>query len=153
MKEHYPNSDKFAPEIGLHIQSDPLLSEAVAALVAQGKEIKASELAWISFERAQRAHGTAVSRAEAELSEQDLAAREQVRKEAVARARIDAGVITGSAGGGGVHENTQLASTSKEEIARLGREMARTGEAPGSPAAEAWRRAVIGLPPEFYENK
>lgn len=152
MEQKYPKANQFADEIGLHVQTDPVLAEAVAALIAQGKEIRASELAWLSFERTMNASGSAITRAEAEKTEEELAAREQVRKEATARARADAGIVSGSAGGVGIHENPTAGGSSREEIAQLASEMARQGDAPGSPAAARWRHAVIGrfLDPSLF---
>ena len=154
MEVKYPDASKFAAEIGLHVQSDPLLSKAVAALVSRGEEVEASELAWVSYERAVKMSGDSTARAEATLTEQELAAREQVRNEAVARARVDAGVITGSPGGAGIHQNLDV-GPGREEIESLAAEMRRQGDAPGSPAAAAWRHAVIGrfLPADLFPNQ
>ena len=149
MSHKYPNAEKFANEIGLFISSDPLLSEAVAALVARGKEIEASELAWISYERSVKSNETAETRAAAQKTEDDLLVREQVRKEATERARRDAGIVTGSPGGAGIHQ-TPNQSTNREAIDYLAAEMRRSGEAPGTPAAAAWRKAVIKLDPSVF---
>lgn len=151
MDEKYPAAQKFATEIGLHVQSDPLLAKAVAALVAQGDEIGASEMAWLAYERAVKSNMSETERADAEKTEMELAAREQVRNEAVERARKDAGVIVGSPGGAGIHQNLDTGA-SREEIEMLAAEMRRQGEAPGSPAAAAWRHAVIGrfLPADLF---
>jgi hypothetical protein len=151
MKEKYPTSEKFAPEIGLHVQTDPLLAKAVSALVAQGSEVEASELAWLSYERAVLTHKTTETLEQAKETEADLAARGQVRQDLKERALKDAGVVVGSPGGAGVHTNGNVAS-SAEEIERLAQAMKRQGESPGSPAAAAWRHAVIGrfLPPDLF---
>jgi hypothetical protein len=154
MDEKYPNASKFAAEIGLHVQSDPLLSKAVAALVSRGEEVEASELAWLAYSRAVQMSGDSVARAEAQMTEEELKAREQVRNEAVARARVDAGVIQGSPGGAGIHQNADV-GPGREEIELLAAEMRRQGDAPGSPAAAAWRHAVIGrfLPHDLFPNQ
>ena len=155
MSNKYPQADQFANEIGLHVSSDPLLSEAVAALVARGKEVQASELAWLSYQRTTKMLGDVASRADAEKVETDLSAREQVRNEAVERARKDAGIVTGSPGGAGVHQNPDAGGSSQAEIAALAAEMQRTGDAPGSAAAARWRHAVIGrfLDPNLFGSK
>jgi hypothetical protein len=152
MAERHPNSAKFANEAALYLQSDPLLAAAVNALFKSGERIKATELAWTSFERV---HGAQVNAEKLEADtkkEEDLAAREQVRKELVENARRDAGVVAGSAGGAGVHTNPNAGARSREEIDALTQRMRVEGDAPGSPAAVAFRRAVIGpsLDPAFF---
>ncbi len=151
MDGKYPKASQFATEIGLHVQTDPLLAKAVAAMVAQGNEVEASELAWLSYERAVLATQSTETRAQAAETEADLAARGQVRQDLKERALKDAGVVTGSPGGAGIHTNPNQAS-SAEEIERLAQLMKRSGEQPGSPAAAAWRHAVIGrfLPPDLF---
>lgn len=144
MKEHHPDSLTFADEIGLFIQSNPLLQEAVSALVAQGKEIKASELAWTSYSQDRGMTNAAEIRAKAAEKEAELAAKGQVRSELVEAARADAGVVTGSAGGQGIHQKTGTSGPSREEIAQAAAEMSRTGEAPGTPAAARFRDLIIG---------
>jgi hypothetical protein len=144
MNKNHPESLKHADEIGLHIQSDPVLQEAVAALVASGKELQASVLAWQSYSRAVSDGSMAVAKVEAENKEVDLAAKEQVRQEALARARADAGVVKGSAGGQGIHENNNATGASREEIAALQNQMRMEGDAPGSPAAARFRHLIIG---------
>jgi hypothetical protein len=116
----------------------------VQALLAQGDKVGATEHAWVSFERAHGAQVASTDRAKAEAKEVELAAREQVRKEEVDKARKDAGVITGSAGGAGAHENRNAGGSSHDDIARAREAMIREGEAPGTPAAAAFRRMVIG---------
>lgn len=143
MEAKYPKSNQFATEIGLHVQSDPLLSKAIAAMVSQGSEIEASELAWLSYERAVLMNSNTETHAKAAETEADLAAREQVRNEHLARARKDAGIVTGAPGGAGIHQNPGMA-TSQEQIEHLAQQMKREGETPGSRSAAAWRHAVIG---------
>ena len=151
MDSKYPKASQFATEIGLHVQTDPLLAKAVAAMVAQGNEIEASELAWLSYERAVLTTQNAETVKQATEVEADLEARGQVRQDLKERALKDAGVVVGSPGGAGVHQNPNQAS-SAEEIERLAQLMKRSGEAPGTPAAAAWRHAVIGrfLPPDLF---
>lgn len=144
MRDKYPESMNFTDEMGLHIRANPLLQSAVNALAAQGKEIEATELAWQDFDKVRLGGQAASLRAEAETKEIELSAREQVRKEAVERARADAGIVHGSPGGGGVHERPDAGGLSREQIAAMGDAMRMHGEAPGTPAAAAWREATIG---------
>ncbi len=152
MKEHHPAAERFSEEVAVYMQSDPLLASAVNALLAQGNKVGATELAWVSFERAHGEQVAAADRAKAEDKEADLAAREQVRKEQVEKARKDAGVITGSAGGAGGHEKTNAGGASREEIQAAVEAMRREGDAPGSPAAMRFRAMVIGpsLDPSIF---
>lgn len=152
MDAHYPNSLKHSTEIGLHIQSDPMLQEAVAALVAVGKEVQASVLAWQSYERAVGDGSAAVVMADAQAKEADLAAKGQVRQELLDKARIDAGVIKGSAGGQGIHENQNATGASREELSALQAQMRMEGDTPGSPAAARFRHLIIGrhLDPSIF---
>lgn len=151
MAENHPASTRFAEETALHIQSDPLLAKAVNALLAQGDRLGATLLAWQSFEKAHGEQVSAEEKAKAESKEADLAAREQVRQEQLEKARKDAGVIQGSAGGAGVHQNPH-AATSQEEIVAARERMIREGDAPGTPAAKRFRDLVIGpsLDPTFF---
>jgi hypothetical protein len=153
MTNKYPDSATFAEEVGLHTRSNPLLAEAVMALVAQGREQRAAELAWTEFDKSRGGSVTpTLSRAEAEIKELDLAAREQVRKEARDAALKDAGIVHGSAGGSSSVETPGVTGPSQEDISRYADQMRREGEAPGSSAAARWRHAVIGrhLPPELF---
>jgi len=155
MKSNHPESLQFADEIGLHLASDPLLSQAVGALVAQGKKNEASALAWKSLKQAMDAGVFATTKAAAEAKEVDLAAKEQARQEAVAKARIDAGVVTGSAGGQGIHLGGEAAGTSREEIEAARSQMRLEGDAPGSPAAVRFRHLIIGqhLDPSIFGGR
>lgn len=151
MADHYPASIRFSEEVALHVTSDSLLGSAVKALLAQGNRTAATELAWKSFERAHGDQIAAEDKTKAESKEADLSAREQVRKEQVEKARKDAGVIQGSAGGAGVHERS-AAGGSREEIEAARDAMRREGDAPGSPAAMRFRHLVIGpsLDPSLF---
>jgi hypothetical protein len=149
MTSNYPQSARFTEEVNLHLQSDPLLNAAVNALLAQEKRLEATELAWKSFARTHEDMLSSQEHAKAEEKEADLAAREQVRKEQVEAARKDAGVVTGSAGGTGIHENPNAAG-SREEIAAMRDGMRREGDAPGSPAAQRFRELVIPLDPSIF---
>lgn len=142
MQERYPESLQFSEEMGLHVKSNPLLQKAVAALAREGDEIAASELAWTEFSKV-RTTMTGLA-ADAERVEIAGSAREQVRQEFVAAARRDAGVVTGSAGGTGVHEAPGITGPSREEISMAAEGMMREGVGLGSRSAEAWRAMVIG---------
>jgi hypothetical protein len=150
MKTKYPGSERFSEEIALNLQSDPLLASAVDALFAKGKRLQATELAWKGFAQSHGDQIAATAQTKAEEKEVDLAAREQVRKEAVERARRDAGVVTGSAGGAGAHENQNASGPTREHIDQLREAMRREGDSPGSPAAAAFRRAIIPLDPSIF---
>lgn len=149
MERTHPDSKQFADEIGLYVQSQPLVQEAVAALVAQGKEQKAAELAWVEFDSA-RTNGTLAATLTAAANKQiQLEAGDQVRREAIDAARKDAGIPGTSAGG--VHERTDTAP-SRDEIAAAAAAMRAYGSQPGNPAAARWRELTIGrmLPPEIF---
>jgi hypothetical protein len=152
MQKNHPESLTRSAEIGLHIQSDPVLQEAVSALVAQGKEVQASVLAWRSYERAVNDGTTVKERAAAEEKEVDLAAKEQVRKELLEKARRDAGVIQGSAGGVGIHESPEAGAPSREELNAAVAQMRHEGEGLGMPAATRFRHLLIGrtLDPSIF---
>jgi hypothetical protein len=151
MKTAYPDSVTFSDEVGLHVRSNPLLRDAVEALVAQGREKRAAELAWIEFDKT-RGNLPVANRAEAIKQEVELEAREQVRKEARDAALKDAGIVHGSAGGASAVETPGVTGPSQDEINGLAAAMRREGETPGSRSAEAWRRATITrfLPPELF---
>jgi hypothetical protein len=153
MKEKHPNAERFSEEVAVFIDSDPLVKRAVQALLAQGDRQGATEHAWVSFERAHGAQVVAADHAKAEATEADLAAREQVRQEQLRIARKDAGVISGSAGGAGAHENKGATGASREEIESARERMRREGEAPGSPGAMLFRKMVIGPSLGFLNNQ
>jgi hypothetical protein len=142
MEQHHPESLNFVDEISLHVQSDPLLQDIVAALAAQGKEGKASEAAWKSYQQHVNLQTTTALVTDATTKEATLAAGEQVRKELVDNARKDAGIISGSAGGQGTHERPQT-DMSSEERAILQEQMRREGGTPGTAAGAAFRRALL----------
>jgi len=147
MTKTYPQAAPFADEIGLFVQTNPLISKAVNALVASGDRVGATELAWVSFDRARSSGQTQATLAAAMQKEVQLGAADQVRKEAVDAARIDAGVPT--SGASGVHE-AKAAVASQEEINALANAMRAYGDQPGSPAAAEWRRHVIKLDPKVF---
>jgi len=151
MKKNHPDSMNFVDEIGLHIDSEPLLQEAVAALVAQGKADKASELAWTSYRRSAQLTAVSTATATAQHTENVLNANEQVRQELVDAARKQAGVLTSSAGGHGVHA-TPAGSSSQEQIAAYTDAMRREGMTPGTSSGQAFRELVIGpsLDPRYF---
>lgn len=153
MDSKYPEAKNFTDEVGLFVRSNPLLAEAIDALVAQGRDQRAIELSWIEYDKSRGGSGLPnMSRAEAEVKEADLQAREQVRKELRDAALKDAGIVQGSAGGAGVHENVGSAGSSQDEINAYADGMRRTGEALGGVDAARWRHAVIGrfLPPGLF---
>jgi hypothetical protein len=149
MEKEHPESLQFADEIGLYVQSEPLIQEAVAALVAQGKEQKAAEFAWKEYNSASKNGALAASRAAAETVEVKLLAADQVRQEAVEQARKDAGISGTSATG--VHERTAT-GPSQDEINAAADAMRTYGTQPGNPAAARWRALTIGktLSPEIF---
>lgn len=149
MKADYPESEQFADEMGLYVQSQPLLAEAIAARVARGQELEASILAWNEFKKAQDAGLTNASLAAAKTEEVKMEAADQVRKEAVEQARKDAGIPGTSAGG--VHARPD-AAPSQTEIEAAAEAMRAYGAQPGNPGATRWRELTIGrsLPPEIF---
>ena len=151
MSTKYPASARFSDEAALYVKSDPLLASAVNALMAQGRKLEATELAWQTYERVHGAEIATSDHAKAQDKEEDLKAREQVREEKVREARRDAGVIVGSSGGAGIHERNASGS-SRDEVAAATEAMRREGDAPGSPAAMRFRQLVIGpsLDPSIF---
>ncbi len=151
MKENHPDAERFSEEVALYVQSNPLLAKAVNALLKGEDRLGATELAWTSFRDAHGAKVTAETQAKDQAKEDELAAREQVRKEQLEAARRDAGVARGSVGGSGVHEGGGLRG-SAEEIEAARNRMRLEGEAPGSPGATAFRRMIIGpsLDPSIF---
>jgi len=155
MSAHYPDSLKHAAEIGLHIQSDPVLQEAVSALVASGKELQASILGWQAYQRSVLDGSAVTVQAAAVEKEEALAAKGQVRQELLEAARKDAGVIQGSAGGQGIHENGAASGATGAELSALTAQMRMEGDAPGSPAAVRFRHLIIGrhLDPSIFGSR
>lgn len=150
MTKNYPQAEKFADEIGLFVQTNPLISKAVNALVASGDRVAAAEMAWKSFDAARGSIEHATTLAAAQTKEIQLEAADQVRKEAVDQSRIDAGIMASSAGG--VHEVNRVVPTQSEiEAAAAG--MRAYGMQPGNPAAAAWRKMVIPLDPKVFPDR
>jgi len=149
MTDNYPDASKFADEIGLFVQTNPLIDRAVKALVASGDRVGAAELAWVQYDKARGTESVQATLAAATDKEIRMDAADQVRKEAVDAARKDAGVISSSAGG--VHENVRT-SPSQSEIEAAAAGMRAYGAQPGNPAAAAWRRMVIPLDPKVFET-
>jgi hypothetical protein len=137
MTKHYPRSVDFVDEMGLHVRSNPVLAKAVNALSAQGDHIGATALAWESFERTlpPAVPLTTEEQAAAERKEIEGAAQEQVRKEAVQSARLQAGVSGSSVAG--AHESVEVGA-SADEVAAAAREMNATG------LGHRWRSLTIG---------
>jgi hypothetical protein len=148
MKKNYPDALKFADEIALYMESEPLIGSAVSALVLQGKKQEAAVLAWRSYETAVKAGNVQSTLDAARTKEVQLEAADQVRKEAVDKARKDAGIPGTSAGG--VHERPSAPDQSEIEAAAAA--MRAMGSTPGNPAAARWRELTIGrtLPPEIF---
>ena len=143
---------KFADEIGLYVQAEPLVAKAISALVAKGDEqsvIDATVFAWQQYDKARQNGSAAASLAVAQQQEIKLEAADQVRKEAVDQARKDAGIPGTSAGG--VHETTG-AQVDQNEIEAAAQAMRAYGSTPGNPGAAKWRELTIGrtLPREIF---
>jgi hypothetical protein len=152
MAEKYPESLSVSDdEFGVFMQSNPRLARALNAMRAQGQEIEAAEFGYTEFAKS-RGTLTGAPLASAQRVEDDLAERERVRLELRDKALIDAGVVHGSAGGSSAVETPGIVGPSQEDINQLADRMRREGEAPGSPAAMAWRQATIGrfLPPDLF---
>jgi hypothetical protein len=149
MEKNHPDSIKFADEIGLYVQSAPQIAEAITALVATGMEQSAALLAWQSFDAARRAGTVEASLAAGQTMEIEMMAADQVRKEAVDKARKDAGIPGTSVSG--VHSPGPVAPD-RSEIEAAAEAMRAYGTQPGNPAAARWRELTIGrtLPPELF---
>lgn len=155
MLEKYPDSANVNDdEFGLFLRTNPLLVDAMTALRAQGRDQRAAELGYTEFVKARSGVAPAggMTRAEAERKEEDLAAREQVRKELRDQALKDAGIVHGSAGGSSSVETPGVTGPSQDDINAAAARMRREGDAPGSPSAMEWRRMTIGrfLPPDLF---
>jgi len=140
MDERYPDAKNFSDEIALFVQSDPLIAEAISAFAAKGKEKEATEFAWKQFNLSRGVATTIDKQAADQVKEIHLQAADQVRKEAVAQARMDAGVMTTSATG--AHEAP--AAPSRAEIEAAAAAMRAYGIQPGNPGAARWRELTIG---------
>lgn len=137
MRTNYPDSVNFTDEINLFVNTDPMTGTVVRTLLAAGKKEEAAVTAWQNYARAASVETNAKIRTNNIQKETVLDAADQVRKEAVERARIDAGVPTTTAGG--IHESPE-ASTSREEI-----EAAAAGMAAGDVgSAILWRKLTVG---------
>jgi hypothetical protein len=154
MAQKYPDSVNVDDaEFGLFLKLNPLLTEAMQALRAQGREQHAAEFGYTEFVRSRGgAPIMGATRAEAERKEIDLSAREQVRIEARDAALKDAGIVHGQAGGSSAVETPGITGPSQEDINSMASRMRREGDGVGSAAAAEWRRATIGrfLPPELF---
>lgn len=135
MRLHHPESLNFTEEIGLFTQTDDLTNDIVVSLISQGKQRQAAEAAWKNFRQARDMAELSTTHAAAVKTEITLEAGEQVRKEAVQQARVDAGVATTIAAG--THEAPNTGGATREEIAAAAAEM-RAGN------GERWRALVIG---------
>lgn len=149
MEKNHPESLKFADEIGLYVQSQPQINEAISALVRAGQEQSAAVFAWQMFDAARRATTAEATLAAAQTTEIKLQAADQVRKEAVDQARKDAGIPGTSVSG--VHSDGPKAPD-RSEVEAAAEAMRAYGSTPGNPAAARWRELTIGrtLPPEIF---
>ncbi len=149
MDERFPEAKNFADEISLFVQSDPLVATAVTAVANKGNEKGAAELAWKMFSLARGVAVTATQTSADQARETHLQAADQVRKEALAAARMDAGIMTTSASGG--HEAPN-AGPSQAEIDAAAVAMRAYGTQPGNAAAARWRELTIGkdLPDSIF---
>jgi hypothetical protein len=132
METKYPGSSHRADELHLYVQSEPTVSSAVAALLQQGKEFEATELAWRLMTSSSPSQSPALT--PAQVKQETLTAQNLVRQEAVDAARKDAGVFTSA--GGGVHEAPAV-GPSQDEIAAAAAYGHRTAD------WSQWRRAAL----------
>ena len=135
MQVNHPESVNFTEELNLFVAANPALKNTVANLLKDGDKIGATEFAWVKYNAAREAQTAQTTHAANVTQEIKLTAAEQVRQEAVAAARRDAGVVTTSAGG--VHE-TVPQTADQDEIELAAAEMRRTG------LGDRWRQLVIG---------
>lgn len=125
LRKNHPNALNFADEMGLMVQSNPLLAAGVAAMIAKGDRIGAAVEVWKQFSAIQGLKDAVADREAAETKEVALSAADAVRREATDQARKDAGVISSSTSG--VHETPGGVGPTPEQIAQAGREMMSTG--------------------------
>lgn len=151
MRTNHPDAEKFSDEVALYVRSNVPLAKAISRLKADGDLVGATELAWTTYRDVTGAQVTTEKTAADQTREDALAERERVRNEQREQALKDAGVIRGSAGGSGVHQGGSQRGTA-EERAALAARMRIEGDAPGSPAAAAFRQMVIPLPPGLFPN-
>jgi ElaB/YqjD/DUF883 family membrane-anchored ribosome-binding protein len=135
MQEVAPESLVYSNEVGLYVQSTPLVAAAVGAMIQQGKLNEAAELSWTMFKSAHEGMTLEQINAATTAKQVQLEAGDQVRREAVEQARKDAGVITSSATG--VHETPGAVGPTQEEIDRAAAEM-QAGD------GTRWRALTIG---------
>lgn len=136
MRANYPNALNFADEMGLMVQSNPLLAAGVAAKIAQGDRVGAAVEVWKLFSSSQGLQNAVEARKAAETEEIRLAAADAVRREATEQARRDAGVHGSSATG--IHETPGGIGPSPEQVAQAGAEMMSSG------LGQRWREMTIG---------
>jgi len=137
MRKNHPESVNFTEEMSLFKQANPLIALAIDSMIEKGKQREAAEFAWTEYQKDVNGKIATADRVSAETKEVKLIAAEEVRKEAVAEARKDAGVVTSAVSG--THENPQV-GVDQDEINQLGAAMQR-GDVN---AGVAWRNAVFG---------
>lgn len=135
MRQSYPDSINFTDEMGVFVASNRPLKLAVDSLMKEGNYQEATELAWVNYRANVDLVSLGAKRVEDTKKEIQLEAADQVRKEAVAQARVDAGVSTTVAGG--VHESPKQRSN-LDEIEAAAAEMRATG------IGDKWRALVFG---------
>ena len=135
MERTAPRALLFVDEMALFVGANPILAKAVDALSSKGDLIGATELAWDAFSRTLPPAGSTAEEQAARQKELELAASETARKEAVDKARREAGLPSTSAGG--VHQTPELGA-SADEVAAAAREMNATG------IGYRWRSLTIG---------
>lgn len=135
MQQVAPESLLYSNEIGLYVQSDPLVKEAVTQLVKSEQLNQAAELSWKLFQMAHPNLKPGETTAAAEAQRIALEAGDQVRREAVEQARKDAGVS--ASGASGVHVSPAASGPSQEEIDLAVQEM-NAGD------GTRWRALTIG---------
>lgn len=140
MREKYPESVNFTNELGLFVRANPLIAAGVDGLIAKGREIEATEFAFLEFKKTHQLTQANEKLGIAEKTEIQLSAAEQVRKEAVDKARMDAGVVSTTASG--VHERVDQ-GPSTDEVELAASEMRRTGDSPGTLGGARWRQLTI----------
>jgi hypothetical protein len=135
MDNLYPGSSNRADELTLYVQSNPHVATAVSALLAEGKEFEATEMAWRLMTMESPTPPSQPTLTDDMVRETKLQAQDSVRQEAVDAARRDAGVLTTA--GSGVHEAPPPATTRDEITAAA---------AIGHKTADysMWRRAALG---------
>jgi hypothetical protein len=146
MQEVAPDSLNYSNEIGLYVQSTPLVAAAVGALI-QAKNLNgAAELAWQLFRGAHQGMSPAEVKIATDKTTIELEAADQVRREAVEKARKDAGVVSSAAAG--VHETPGAVGPTQEEIDQAAAEM-RAGD------GRRWRALTIGrtLTGPLFDNR